>query len=228
MATSAAYGDTLDRSYDSTTGATIDGSANELASFTNSSVTNNVSGTIHNSTFTASNGTAITSYTPETGNTWVNDQGTGEIQTGRAVAATLSSNEWQSFVLLSQNTYTLTTVIRSVSTRDAYIFFRRSTAALSNCMFIIVSWSANSIRLFKYDGAATQVGSTYTPSPALDTSTDYTFALTVGATTCSLTINGTPVFTSESIDSGATGNYIGIGQTGAGGAAGDIAFGSVN
>jgi hypothetical protein len=43
MATAAVNGDTLLRSYDSGTGATIDAAANELVSFTDSSVTNNVS-----------------------------------------------------------------------------------------------------------------------------------------------------------------------------------------
>jgi hypothetical protein len=44
MATSAASGETIDRSYDGSTGATVDGSGNELVSFTDSSVTNGVSG----------------------------------------------------------------------------------------------------------------------------------------------------------------------------------------
>ena len=43
MGSAAAGGDTLLISYDSTTGATVDGSANELVSFTDSAVTNNVS-----------------------------------------------------------------------------------------------------------------------------------------------------------------------------------------
>lgn len=44
MATSAASGETLDLSYNSATGNTLDGAGNELASFTNQSVTNNISG----------------------------------------------------------------------------------------------------------------------------------------------------------------------------------------
>ena len=44
MATSAVAGETIDRSYNSATGATVDGASNELVSFTNSSVTNSVSG----------------------------------------------------------------------------------------------------------------------------------------------------------------------------------------
>lgn len=44
MASAAAGGDTLLMSYDSGTGATVDGSSNELVSFTDSAVTNNVSG----------------------------------------------------------------------------------------------------------------------------------------------------------------------------------------
>ena len=43
MGSAAANGDTLLISYDSTTGATVDGSANELVTFTDSAVTNNVS-----------------------------------------------------------------------------------------------------------------------------------------------------------------------------------------
>lgn len=43
MGSSAANGDTLLISYDSTTGATVDGSSNELVTFTDSAVTNNVS-----------------------------------------------------------------------------------------------------------------------------------------------------------------------------------------
>jgi hypothetical protein len=42
MATSAASGETIDRSYSSSTGNTLDGASNELASFTNAAVTNNV------------------------------------------------------------------------------------------------------------------------------------------------------------------------------------------
>lgn len=42
MATSAASGETIDRSYSSSTGNTLDGASNELASFTNVAVTNNV------------------------------------------------------------------------------------------------------------------------------------------------------------------------------------------
>jgi hypothetical protein len=44
MGSAAVNGDTLQLSYDSGTGATVDGSANELASFTDASVTNNVAG----------------------------------------------------------------------------------------------------------------------------------------------------------------------------------------
>jgi hypothetical protein len=44
MATAAVFGDTLLRSYDSTTGATVDGASNELVTFTDSAVTNSVSG----------------------------------------------------------------------------------------------------------------------------------------------------------------------------------------
>jgi hypothetical protein len=44
MATAAVNGDTLLRSYNSGTGATVDGSSNELVSFTDSAVTNSIAG----------------------------------------------------------------------------------------------------------------------------------------------------------------------------------------
>lgn len=44
MSSAAVNGDTLLRSYNSGTGATVDGSSNELVSFTDSAVTNNVAG----------------------------------------------------------------------------------------------------------------------------------------------------------------------------------------
>jgi hypothetical protein len=88
MTGDAAFGETLQRSYNPGTGNTVDGASNELASFTNVTVTNNVAasggGLIHQSTFTAANGTAITAYTPEIGSAWANQSGTAEIQ----------GNEW--------------------------------------------------------------------------------------------------------------------------------------
>jgi hypothetical protein len=51
MATSAASGETIDRSYSSSTGNTLDGASNELASFTNAAVTNSIAGSATYLTF---------------------------------------------------------------------------------------------------------------------------------------------------------------------------------
>jgi hypothetical protein len=53
MATSAANGETIDRSYDSATGATVDAAANELVSFTNAAVTNSIAGSATYLTFSS-------------------------------------------------------------------------------------------------------------------------------------------------------------------------------
>ena len=58
MGSSAVYGDTIVISYDSSTGATVDGAANELVTFTDSSVANNIAS--FNGALTSVNKTAMT------------------------------------------------------------------------------------------------------------------------------------------------------------------------
>ncbi len=183
--------------------------------------------TLHQSSFTATNGTAITAYTPETGSGWTNSFGTGEIQGNKAVPATFTTGEWQSFTTLSQNTYTLTAEITGVVAKTAYIFFRRVDG--NNMMFLNIDHSVNTVKLYKVvAGVVTQVGTDYTPSPTINDNAAHTYVLTVGASTCSLTIDGNSIFTGAAIDAAASGNVIGIGATGSGVAAGDIAYNYVN
>jgi hypothetical protein len=63
MGSAAAFGDTLQLSYNSATGNTLDTAANELASFTDVSVTNNVGGALEDLVFGTGNGLSVSGTT---------------------------------------------------------------------------------------------------------------------------------------------------------------------
>jgi hypothetical protein len=229
MGSSADSDDTLLISYDSTTGATVDTATNELVSFTDDAVTNNVAGGLpHTSNFTAANGTLLTAYTPDAGNQWTNELGTLDIQSSKA--SVLTDDGAGNVVMLTDfeaTEYTATVIAARPAGggRGVYIKFRYVDA--NNNMVVVIT--GNTVVLYEVvSGVATQVGSTHMPTPSINDTANHTFVLTVGSTTCSLLVDGNSAFSGQPIDASlSAGTIFGVGGSSTPFSAGDVTIDSV-
>lgn len=216
MGSSAASGDTLLRSYDSTTGATI-GTSLELVSFTDSAVTNNVAASfLHRSLFTASNATALISYTPDNGSAWTHAEGTFEIQSNKVQPLTYAASNATAVTDVGQNTYTISAkMTKGTSGVVSYYSIVLRYTDLNN--FIKITLTTDTLYCYKtVAGTTTQVGSSVVVG-ALDDTTEHTYEIVVSASQFDLTVDGTLRFDNYAIDAALTGNKVGITYNNAGG-----------
>ena len=197
MGSSAISTDTLLRSYDSTTGATI-GTTLELVSFTDQSVTNSVSASyLHRSLFTAANGTTLAAYTPDNGTNFSALSGTMDIQNNALSPLTFASTASGATLDVGQNTYTMEVIAKLNDTsKQIRIFFKKVDA--NNQYWI--GWTGNNVQLNSLVGGGFSSIRTDNPSPSISDTSFHTFLITVAATTVSLSIDGNVIFTGQSID----------------------------
>jgi hypothetical protein len=213
MGSNAVNGDTLLRSYNSATGSTADGSANELVTFTDQAVSNAVGASfIHQSTFTADNGTAITAYTPEIGNVWANNFGTAEIQNNKWSALTASGGSTFSRTTLSASNYTAKcrTAVTLVG-GTAKWSLRHQDA--DNAVYVELFLGVFTIGQQNGPGTYATITS-FTPSPSINDTNYHDIEFIVSGSSVEVKVDGTSIGTA-SFNSGLTANGFCVGSDGA-------------
>lgn len=174
-------------------------------------------GTLYSNPFTGSAATLVQSLT--VANTTVGAQmnstsGTARSSGSRAYRA---SDPDCLYITSNQNfgtdDYTVTGVFRqlTVETLNSFRLIGRYTDA-NNYYFLEYSLATTDVRLYKrVAGVNTQLGSSYSWSPA--TATDYSWALVMNDTAISVTLGGSTVIgpvTDSALAPGATANYAGF------------------
>lgn len=208
MSSSATSSDTILRSYNSTTGTTLDTSANELVTFTDSAVTNSIPGAPaslpHTSNFTASNGTLVTAYTPDAGNLWTAASGTQDIQGNVWSTLTFSTLLSASVTEVGQTTYTIEAAMKRLDNdQTARVYFRYTD--LNNYMLCDIG---NAIAAYGkvVAGVYTGIG-----NQAFSNDTNYhTMKVVCRSGDFDFYIDNS-LITTQSVDGALTGTKVGIG-----------------
>lgn len=217
MSSSAINTDTLLRSYSQSTGATVDGAGNELGNFTDAAVTNNVgSAFVHESQFTAANGTAITSYTPDLGNTWSEMFGSdSEIQGNAWSPITAGGNGYTAILTtVAPQNYTMRMQYTRSNTSNQLIFGMRR---VDDNFFIAGNVFLNQVQIAYSAGAGTfPVGQqTWNPTVvSLNDTNPHILEFVVSGTTVTVISDGETLGTLTGISASVNGSGIYVGTQG--------------
>lgn len=184
---------------------------------TDSATTDAGSSFLHNSQFTAANGTLLTSYTPDEGNVWAfTTDSLFEIQTNKAVPKTPfpGSNSPRAFTSLgaTQN-YTASVKVTRDDTSSMFpmIFLRANypTNPITKGLAVLIG----DVEIKVYDVANAEAEIINQAYSSLGT-TEHTFLFTVSGTSITIDLDGLEIVASTSFDAGNDGTYFGIGQGG--------------
>jgi hypothetical protein len=163
--------------------------------------------TLHDSQFTAANGTAIGSYTPETGNVWVNVLGEMEIQSNRMVGKTPNGGGFYvaSTEVGTGNVHLTATGANLADSAEGIAFYVRFTD-MSN--HIVCIFNKTWIEVFSIKNGAFD-GGTYLGHTGVGAGTGaHTFEVIATGSTITMKMDGTTYINSVAIPNPQTGTKV--------------------
>lgn len=212
ISTSMVGSDAVQVSYTALNGNVTDAAGVELGDIAATNVLNSIGTTyLHNSQFTAANGTNLTAYTPDIGNVWTPVSGSAlQIQNNTLVGLTDGGTGYKAFVDIGNQNYTATAVVtKGAASNDVFLYCKATDA--NNVVAILFS-GAQLMQVYNVvAGTTTQVGSNVNVSS--DTS-QHTYKIIVSGTSLTVQRDGTTL-TTVTVSSSLTGTKSGVGFTGA-------------
>jgi hypothetical protein len=165
---------------------------------------------VHRSLFTGTNGTLLTSYTPNDGNPWVFDNSSSlEIQSNRASTKTFGSNTVAiAYTELGVTNCTTTVVAKKSTVTEIIQFYVRYTNYNNNIIINIGDGTFAGNCSFN-NGVAGSYSSFGTVTGAPSSGIDHTYVIIVSGSTLTLKVDGATVGTGT-IPTSQTGSKFGI------------------